>query len=1060
MWSILGAMSPDGAANGPPNEPETGKPGAESSELLTFLFADIRGYTTFTQNNGDEAAARLTARFADMVRDVVAQFSGSVFELRGDEAMCVFASPRLSLRAAVALQQRFVTETVTDPSLPLTVGIGVDVGEAVRSADGYRGGALNLAARLCGLAKAGETLASHEVTHLARTIDGIRYVAGGTVDVKGLRDAVRMVRVVPDGHDPARQMSALIAAARPLPRTGDRRPRWWRGRRAVAIGAAVGIAVAGTAVGLVLTSGTSHDLHRVAENAVGVIDPKNGHIVAQLGVDLSPTAAAAAPGAIWTANTGANTISRIDTGSKRVTNTVSVGQAPSAVAFGFDSVWVANSGSGTVSRIDPTTYGVQTVVVGTSPAGLAVGDGSVWVTNTADGTVSRIDPGDDTVTATIGVGDGPDGIAVAHSVWIVNATSNTVSVIDPASGTVTQTVHVGNDPRDVAVSGSSAWVTNNLDATVTRIDVGTGSVAETVPVAEEPTKIAVLGTALWVASEGSRSLREFDTKSSRPVRTVPTGATPTALVSSGGRLWVTTTIDPARHVGGSITVDGQDPGSVDPDYFGTPWTLWLINDSFDALVGFRHANGAEGSELVPDLATSIPEPTNGGRTYTFQLRGSVRWSTGAVVSVADVQRGLERIVASGLPGLPQEIVGASACTTQRCTISGVTADAGADTVAITLNRPSGDFLDLLAAAVATPAATPLADQGAKPIPATGPYAITRDDGKQIVLSRNPSFHEWSPAAQPAGYPDSITWNVDANGADTKDAVNRVAAGSADWADARGAAPLAQLQARFGVRLYLTPTEAAHGVALNTRIAPFNDVRVRRALAYAIDRQAVADDWFTPAIPTCQLLPPNFPGYRPYCPYTLRPGTAGAWSAPDFPTAERLVDQSHTKGMAVDVVTGPRTAAGMQDVVGALDQLGYRAKLVVYPKDDYFSYIGNSANKVQASFAGWVAEPPNPEDFIVPQFECSGFVPNSDASLNPSEFCDPALDALTARAEQEQASSPAAAAATWAQLDRQLIDQAAWVGLVTPSWVDVLSPRVHNYTRSSVLGVFFDQMWVR
>ena len=90
-------------------EPST-EPPSEESELLTFVIADIRGYTTFTHARGDEAAAQLTAKFASIVRELVAQFGGTVFELRGDEALCVFSSPRQSLRLAVALQQRFAEE--------------------------------------------------------------------------------------------------------------------------------------------------------------------------------------------------------------------------------------------------------------------------------------------------------------------------------------------------------------------------------------------------------------------------------------------------------------------------------------------------------------------------------------------------------------------------------------------------------------------------------------------------------------------------------------------------------------------------------------------------------------------------------------------------------------------------------------------------------------------------------------------------------------------------------------------------------------------------------------
>src|SRR5262245_24431335 len=99
--------------------------------VRTFLIADIRGYTVFTAERGDEAAARLAARFAAAAREVVAAHGGRVTELRGDEALAVFESVRQAIRAAVVLQRRFVDETVADPSLPMPVGIGLDSGEAV-----------------------------------------------------------------------------------------------------------------------------------------------------------------------------------------------------------------------------------------------------------------------------------------------------------------------------------------------------------------------------------------------------------------------------------------------------------------------------------------------------------------------------------------------------------------------------------------------------------------------------------------------------------------------------------------------------------------------------------------------------------------------------------------------------------------------------------------------------------------------------------------------------------------------------------------------------------------
>ena len=119
-----------------PGDPPGGDTRGQAA-IRTFLIADVRGYTLFTQERGDEAAAKLAATFADTAREIVEARGGTLLELRGDEALCVFASTREARRAAVDLQQRFVEETLEQPELPLTVGIGLDVGEAVPVQGGY-----------------------------------------------------------------------------------------------------------------------------------------------------------------------------------------------------------------------------------------------------------------------------------------------------------------------------------------------------------------------------------------------------------------------------------------------------------------------------------------------------------------------------------------------------------------------------------------------------------------------------------------------------------------------------------------------------------------------------------------------------------------------------------------------------------------------------------------------------------------------------------------------------------------------------------------------------------
>ncbi len=134
-------------------------------------------------------------RFTAITRDTIETRGGAVVEVRGDEALAVFASARQALRAAVELQVRFEEETRADPGTPLNVGIGVDSGEAVRIDGGFRGAALNVAARLCGLARAGEVIATDSVVHLAGRLEGISYVDRGRVHLKGIAAPIHILEL-------------------------------------------------------------------------------------------------------------------------------------------------------------------------------------------------------------------------------------------------------------------------------------------------------------------------------------------------------------------------------------------------------------------------------------------------------------------------------------------------------------------------------------------------------------------------------------------------------------------------------------------------------------------------------------------------------------------------------------------------------------------------------------------------------------------------------------------------------------------------------------------------
>ncbi len=169
---------------------------AGASALRTFMIADIRGYSRYTEEYGDEAAAKLAAEFADLVAEGVEAHGGRLVELRGDEALAVFTSARQAIRAAVDLQGRVGEGSVLDADTPLKVGIGIDSGEAVELDDGsFRGGSLNIAARLCGRAHGGDVIVSEPTVRLAGRLAGLQFTDRGRVHLKNIPDPVHIYQV-------------------------------------------------------------------------------------------------------------------------------------------------------------------------------------------------------------------------------------------------------------------------------------------------------------------------------------------------------------------------------------------------------------------------------------------------------------------------------------------------------------------------------------------------------------------------------------------------------------------------------------------------------------------------------------------------------------------------------------------------------------------------------------------------------------------------------------------------------------------------------------------------
>ena len=491
-------------------------------------------------------------------------------------------------------------------------------------------------------------------------------------------------------------------------------------------------------------------------------------------------------------------------------------------------------------------------------------------------------------------------------------------------------------------------------------------------------------------------------------------------------------------------------GSIDPqiNYTVQFWQIFVA--THDGLVAFRKQAGPTGTEIVPDLAQSLPTIENQGLRYRFRLRPGISFSDGAPLRPADVVASFRRIFRVGSPTAQSfygTITGAPACldTPATCILPGVRAEN--DDIVIDLDRPDPEFLQKLALphAFILPETAPPHDSGATPMPGTGPYRIASyDPNDALILERNPHFHPWNPEAQPPGHVDAIRYEF---GLDAEAQVTAIMLGQADWMfDTPPPDRLAELAAwDGGQRIHLDPAFAIAFVPLNTHLPPFDDLRVRRAFNMAVDRNAVVrlSGGQRMAAPACQAVPPGLPGFEPYCPFPH-----------DLAAARHLIQDSGAAGQPVTLVVddAPTSRAIGTYLLDVLDDLGFAARLQSLSGNVQFTYIQNTANHVQASLTSWYADYPSAANVLTGNFACATFRPNSDSSTNIPGFCDPALDAHLDAALR--ADDPAARAAAIAAIDRAITDQAPAIILTTPRYIDVVSTRVAGFVAHPTFHFLF------
>jgi peptide/nickel transport system substrate-binding protein len=463
------------------------------------------------------------------------------------------------------------------------------------------------------------------------------------------------------------------------------------------------------------------------------------------------------------------------------------------------------------------------------------------------------------------------------------------------------------------------------------------------------------------------------------------------------------------------------PDYLDPSlsYTLEGWTaMW---DTYVPLLTYVHANGAAGTKLMPGLARALPKITDGGRTYTLFLRPGLRYSDGTPVRASDFGATIERMLAMDSPATPffTDIVGADKFSqTKKGGIAGIESDDKTGRIVIHLVLPRSTFSNELAMLFAAPlpADTKHEDLSGHPPPGTGPYEIVASTpGRSWEYRRNPEWAKTNGRLMPripAGHFDAIDVNVIAN---SETAVNEVQRGRIDWMEEQPPSDrFAELLSRYkGTQLLTTPQIDVYYFWMNVNEPPFNDIRVRRAVNYAINPAALQRVYGGQLRPSQQVLPVAMPGHRTFRPYPY-----------DMKKAKELIAAADPKVRDVSVWTynlEPNRQAG-EYYESVLRELGFHTTLKAVAAANYITVIGNeSTPNLDTGIGNWYLDYPHPNDYFGPQLSGEAITPT--ANSNYSRFSDPSIDRQIAMLDRKPLT-PATEAA-YARLDREVMKQAPW-----------------------------------
>jgi peptide/nickel transport system substrate-binding protein len=463
------------------------------------------------------------------------------------------------------------------------------------------------------------------------------------------------------------------------------------------------------------------------------------------------------------------------------------------------------------------------------------------------------------------------------------------------------------------------------------------------------------------------------------------------------------------------------PDYLDPSlsYTAEGWTA--MADVYIPLLTYKHAEGTEGSEVIPGLAKELPKISNGGKTYTLFLRPGLKYSNGEPVKASDFTYAVERCfkLNSGGSVFYTTIKGAEKfAETKTGGIPGIHTNDKTGEIKIELEEPRGTFTNELGLMFVAPLppGTPMEDLSANPPPGTGPYMITKSKpGQGWEYERNPYWAKDNSKAMPeypSGHVDKAKMTVIRN---PETQVNDIEQGKYDWMqNPPPASRYAQVKSKFeGTQFKVVPTISVYYFWMNTTKAPFNDVKVRQAVNYAIDPAALERIYSGQIKASHQILPDGMPGHEPFDLYPH-----------NMAKAKEMIKEAHPSDMNITVWTdneSPNKEAG-EYYEGVLKELGFNTKLKEINADNYFTVIGNrSTPDLDTGWSDWFQDYPHPNDFFQPLLAGESILQTNNGNF--AQIDEPSLNKEISTLREEQLGPKQEE--KYGALDKKYMELAPW-----------------------------------